>query len=206
MVVSYCRAFTILVTVQHLAVPSAVIAFLTLITKENMDILKAATDWAKAELVSTPFFVLAGVVFLAISLGFWQVGKTDLAKAYIIPTLVAGALLVIIGLGLFFTNKNRITQFETAYNTDAPAFIASEIERSEATLKEYKNVVFTGIPIIIVICALVLFFVNTPIWRASMITSIAMLSVILLIDGLAHARMDTYHMQLKTAQKVELKS
>jgi len=122
-----------------------------------MDILKAATDWAKAELVSTPFFVLAGVVFLAISLGFWQVGKTDLAKAYIIPTLVAGALLVIIGLGLFFTNKNRITQFETAYNTDAPAFIASEIERSEATLKEYKNVVFTGIPIIIVICALVLF-------------------------------------------------
>gem|GEM_PF-6976301 len=157
MVVSYCRAFTILVTVQHLAVPSAVIAFLTLITKENMDILKAATDWAKAELVSTPFFVLAGVVFLAISLGFWQVGKTDLAKAYIIPTLVAGALLVIIGLGLFFTNKNRITQFETAYNTDAPAFIASEIERSEATLKEYKNVVFTGIPIIIVICALVLF-------------------------------------------------
>lgn len=170
-----------------------------------MDILKAATDWAKAELVSTPFFVLAGVVFLAFSLGFWQVGKTDLAKAYIIPTLVAGALLVIIGLGLFFTNKNRITQFETAYKTDAPAFIASELERSEATLKEYKNVVFTGIPIIIIICALVLFFVNTPIWRASVITFIAMLSVILLIDGLAHARIDTYHKQLETAQTVELK-
>ena len=104
-----------------------------------MDILKAATDWAKAELVSTPFFVLAGVVFLAISLGFWQVGKTDLAKAYIIPTLVAGALLVIIGLGLFFTNKNRITQFETAYKTDAPAFIASELERADATLKVFPS-------------------------------------------------------------------
>ncbi len=166
-----------------------------------MDILKAATDWAKAELVSTPFFVLAGVVFLAISLGFWQVGKTDLAKAYIIPTLVAGALLVIIGLGLFFTNKNRITQFETAYKTDAPAFIASELERAEATLKEYKNVVFTGIPIIIVICAAVLFFVNAPVWRASMITSIAMLSVILLIDGLAHARVDDYNKLLLQAQQ-----
>ncbi len=166
-----------------------------------MDILKAATDWAKAELVSTPFFVLAGVVFLAISLGFWQVGKTDLAKAYIIPTLVAGALLVIIGLGLFFTNKNRITQFETAYKTDAPAFIASELERAEATLKEYKNVVFTGIPIIIVICAAVLFFVNAPVWRASMITSIAMLSVILLIDGLAHARVDDYNKLLLQEQQ-----
>ena len=73
-----------------------------------MDILKAATDWAKDELISTPFFILAGAVFLMCSLGFWQVGKTDLARAYIIPTLVAGSLLVIIGLGLFFTNKARI--------------------------------------------------------------------------------------------------
>lgn len=166
-----------------------------------MDILKAATYWAKSELVSTPFFVIAGVVFWAIGLGFWHVGKTDLAKAYIIPSLVAGALLVITGLGLFFTNKNRLTQFETAYQTDAPAFITSEIERTEATLKEYKHVVFTGIPIIIVACALVLFFVNTPLWRASMITTMAMLTVILLIDGLAHARIDVYNKQLLEAQQ-----
>lgn len=166
-----------------------------------MDILKAASDWAKSELTSTPFFVLAGAVFLAISLGFWQVGKTDLAKAYIIPTLVAGALLVVIGLGLFFTNKSRITQFEKAYQEDAVAFVASELERADATLKEYKNIVFTGIPIIIVICALVLFFVNTPIWRASMITTIAMLAVILVIDGLAHARIADYNQQLLQAQQ-----
>ena len=166
-----------------------------------MDILKTATDWAKSELVSTPFFILAGVVFLAISFGFWQVGKTDFARAYIIPTAVAGALLLIIGLGLFYTNKNRITQFETAYKTDAGEFITSELERAEATLKEYKNVVFTAIPLIIVACALVLYFVDTPIWRASMITTIAMLAVILLIDGLAHARIDTYHKQLLQARQ-----
>lgn len=166
-----------------------------------MNILKAATDWAKAELVSTPFFAISGVVFIAISIGFWQVGKTDLAKAYIVPTLVAGTLLIIIGLGLFFTNKARITQFEKAYQEDAPAFVASEIVRAEATLKEYKNVVFTAIPIIIIACALVLFFVNAPIWRASMITTIAMLSVILLIDGLAHARMAEYNQQLIKAQE-----
>ena len=33
--------------------------------------------------------------------------NTDLAKAYIIPALVAGLLLMTIGLGLFFTNKSR---------------------------------------------------------------------------------------------------
>lgn len=170
-----------------------------------MDILKAATDWAKAELFSTPFFILFGVVFMAASMGFWQLGKTEMAKAYIIPTLVAGALLTIIGLGLFFTNKSRITQFETAYNRNASDFVASEIERAESTLKEYQNVVFTAIPIIIAACALVLLFANGPGWRASMITTIAMLVVILLIDGTAHARIDAYHKQLLSVEN-ELKN
>ncbi|MBT8281488.1 MAG: hypothetical protein KJO16_07910 [Muriicola sp.] len=161
-----------------------------------MEILKASTDWAKAELFSTPFFILFGLVFIISSFGFWQLGKTDMAKAYIIPTLVAGVLLMIIGFGLFFTNKSRITQFETDFNTDASAFVASEIERAESTLKEYKTIVFTAIPLIIAVCALVLFFVNSPVWRASMITVIAMLVVILLIDGTAHARIDAYHKKL----------
>ncbi|MEP2025775.1 MAG: hypothetical protein ABJH98_12170 [Reichenbachiella sp.] len=169
-----------------------------------MDILKASIDWAKAELFSTPFFILFGVVFMAASLGFWQLGKTDMAKAYIIPTLVAGLLLTIIGVGLFFTNKTRITQFETAHSIDASAFVASERERAEATLKEYNTIVFTAIPLIIAACALILFFVNTPLWRASMITTIAMLVVILLVDGTAHARIADYNKQLQQAEK-ELK-
>lgn len=167
-----------------------------------MDILKTATDWAKAELFSTPFFVLFGVAFIIASLGFWQLGKTDLARAYIIPALVAGILLSIIGIGLFFTNLSRIKQFEKAYHSDAPAFVESEIERAESTLREYQNVVFTGIPLIIVACALVIFFVNTPIWRASMITTIAMLVVILLIDGTAHARIKAYHKQLELVKNL----
>lgn len=169
-----------------------------------MNILKAATDWAKAELISTPFFILFGLVFIAASLGFWQLGRTDMTKAYIIPTLVAGFLLTIIGLGLFFTNKSRVSQFETAYHADASAFVDSELKRAEATLKEYKNVVFTAIPLIIATCALLLFFFQSPLWRASMITTMAMLIVILLIDGLAHARIDQYHQQLMQAQQ-ELK-
>ncbi|MBU2945367.1 hypothetical protein [Zobellia uliginosa] len=166
-----------------------------------MDILKAATDWAKAEVFSTPFFMLFGMVFLVASVGFWQLGKTDMARAYIIPTLVAGSLLLIIGLGLFFTNKSRITQFEKAYHKDAAAFVDAELKRAEATLKEYDTIVFTAIPIIIIACALVLLFVSTPIWRASMITAIAMLVVILLVDGTAHARIDGYNKQLQLAAK-----
>jgi len=165
-----------------------------------MDILKLATDWAKAEVFSTRFFILFAILFLIASFGFWQLGKTDLAKAYIIPTLVAGLLLMTIGLGLFFTNKSRITQFETAYNKDASAFVASEIARAESTLKEY-TVVFKVVPLIIVVAALLIIFINTPTWRAIGITTIAMMIVILLVDGTAHARIDDYYKQLINIKK-----
>ena len=162
-----------------------------------MEILKLATEWAKAEVFSTRFFIFFAILFLIASLGFWQLGKTDLAKAYIIPSLVAGLLLMTIGLGLFYTNKSRIIQFEKAFNTDASSFYQSEIERSESTLKEY-SVVFKVIPILIIVAALLILFINTPTWRAISITTIALLTVILLVDGTAHSRIDSYNTELKT--------
>lgn len=166
-----------------------------------MEILKLATEWAKSEVFSTRFFILFAILFLIASIGFWQLGKTDIAKAYIFPTLVAGVLLLTIGLGLFYTNKSRITAFEKAYNKDAAAFVESEIARTESTLKEYKTVVFKAIPIIIILAALLIIFINTPTWRAISITTIAMLIVILLIDGMAHGRIEIYHKQLELVDK-----
>ena len=65
-----------------------------------MEIIKTSIDWAKAEIFSSSFFIVFGIVFVAVSIGFWQLGKTDLAKAYIISTAVAGVLLLTIGIGL----------------------------------------------------------------------------------------------------------
>lgn len=171
-----------------------------------MDIIKAATDWAKAEVYSNQFFILFGLLFILAGIGFWQLGKTDLARAYIIPTLLAGVLLMIIGFGLFFNNKSRLASFPSAYETDATAFIESELKRAEATLIEYKTIVFTAIPIIIVVCAIGLIFFTTPVWRASLITAITMLMIILFIDGTASARMDNYNKQLQLANKEMINS
>lgn len=164
-----------------------------------MELLKLATEWAKAEVFSTRFFILFSIGFLIASVGFWQLGKTDLAKAYIIPTLVAGILLLIIGSGLNYTNIQRVKQFKKHYNEDASAFYQSEIKRTDSTLKEY-TVVFKVIPILIIIAALLILFINTPIWRAISITTIAMLIIILLVDGTAHARIENYSKELKFLQ------
>ena len=160
-----------------------------------MDLLKAAQEWARAEVFSARFFIIFATLFLAASAGFWQMGKTELAKAYVIPLLVAGVLLMTIGLGLFFTNKARITQFEKAYHQDVSAFAASEIARTESTLKEY-TLVFKVVPMIIIVAALLVIFINTPTWRAIGITTAAMMIVILMVDGTAHARIEAYYEQL----------
>lgn len=166
-----------------------------------MDILKAATDWTKAEMFSSAFFVLFGALLLLASLGFWQFGKTDMAKAYVIPTLVAGALLLTIGVGLVASNQLRLSSFPSDYNSDASAFVASEIERVDKTIKEYKNIVFKAIPIIMVICAALILFVSAPIWHASLITALSMLIIIMMIDSNASARLEAYKVKLQEAER-----
>ena len=161
-----------------------------------MDILKASIDWARAELYSTSFFILFGIIFLFACLGFWQLGKTELAKAYIVPTMIAGVLLIIIGIGLFYTNKVRITQFQSEFQDDQYLFVQTELERVNNTLNEYDLIVFTIIPIMIMICSVGLVFINQPSWRASLIISIAMLIIILLIDGTAQLRIVIYQKKL----------
>jgi hypothetical protein len=161
-----------------------------------MDLLNLSTEWAKNEVFSTRFFILFAILFFIASVGFWLLGKTDLAKAYVIPTSVAATLLMIVGLGLFYTNKSRIRQFNEEYNTNYISFYESELKRTESTLKEYK-VVFKVIPILIIVAALLILFLNSTTIRAISITTIAMLIIVLLIDGTAHSRIESYNKSLK---------
>ena len=168
-----------------------------------MEIVKTATEWAKDEVFSASFFILFGIMFVAASIGFWQLGKTDTARAFIYPTLVAGILLLIVGVGLVYTNKTRISTFTTDFNNDASAFVTAEIARSEKTVAEYQRIVFTVIPFIIVAAALCIVFIDKPIWRAIGITTIAMMSVILVIDSNASTRMADYQKQLESVERQE---
>ena len=120
-----------------------------------MDLINLSTEWAKAEVFSTRFFMLFAILFFTASIGFWFFGKTDLAKAYVIPNLIAGLLIMTIGIGLFYTNKNRIKSFEIDFNNNPAVFFINESNRIEHTLKEYKNV-FIIIPIIMIAALLIL--------------------------------------------------
>ncbi len=172
-----------------------------LIMDFDMDILKTAIDWTKAEMLSSAFFILFGVLFVSASLGFWQLGKTDVARAYVIPALIAGSLLLVLGAGLFIQSKERVTGFATAYNGDASEFVASEIERADKGLGIYRIAVFRVMPLIIAVCAVLLLYLEAPVLRASLIVTIAMMSVLLVIDTNASARLEKYQEKLRTVAR-----
>lgn len=161
-----------------------------------MDLLKISIEWAKDEFFSSKFFILFGIVFLTAALGFWQLGKSETAKAFLYPLTVCGCLLLIIGIGLTYTNYTRIQSFEADYQTNPSAFVDAEIERSEKTIKEFELIVFKVIPFIMICAALGIIFVEKPFWRAISISTIAMMIVILLIDSNAYARIKDYHKNL----------
>lgn len=165
----------------------------------QMDILKTAMEWAKAETFSSAFFAVFGLVFLVASLSFWHFGKTETAKAYIIPFLVVGGLLIILGAGLVMSTQWRMAGFPDAFNADAASFITAEIARVDKTMNGYNNAITRGIPVIILVCAAILLVMKTPIWQAGAIAAIAMMAVILVIDTNATARLADYKERLVEA-------
>ncbi|MFI3298986.1 MAG: hypothetical protein R3Y49_04195 [Rikenellaceae bacterium] len=165
-----------------------------------MDILSVASQWAKDEIFSSKLFIVAGVIFIIISIGFWQLGKTEIARAYITPFAVCGGLLLIIGGGLTYNNYSRLKTFQKAYNENRTEFIASEIERTQSTIASTEKTIFVWIPILIVAAALLIIFVDKPTWRAISITAIAFLITLLVVDSNSHSRIVNYDKALKEAR------
>ena len=161
----------------------------------EIDILKLSVDWAKAEVFSAKMSLLLSLLFFLAAIGFWQLGKTGMAKAFIFPMLVAGVLVVAVAAGLYFANNPRITQFETAYNIDAKGFIQTETKRTAKSQHDLA-LVFKVLPLIIIAAALLIAFVNRPLWRAIGITTIALMTVLMFIDSNTGARNTAYHQQL----------
>ena len=161
-----------------------------------MDLLKISLEWAKDEIFSARFFILFGFFFVCASFGFWQLGKQELAKAFIYPLLVSGSLLMIIGIGLTYSNTMRLNSFEKAYDADVQAFTATEIERVDKTMEEFELIVFKVIPIIIIFCALIFVFFDQSLSRAICLSIIGMMVVIMLVDTHSYMRLKQYKKHL----------
>ena len=74
--------------------------------------------------------------------------------------LVAGGLLLILGVGLLFPAQARLADVPAAFGGDPAGFIATEITRADKVLNDYRIAVFRVFPAIIALCALALPFLD----------------------------------------------
>ncbi|AJW62089.1 hypothetical protein OZ664_05860 [Elizabethkingia sp. HX WHF] len=160
-----------------------------------MDILKLSTEWAKAELVSAKIVWLFSLVILLSAGGFSLWGKTIMAKAFIIPLIVSGVLLIAVGTGLYAANKPRLAQFEKDYKSNTANFLEKEINRTMKSDHDFK-MVFIILPAIAIIAAILLMLFPTPNWRAASITTILLVTFLMGVDSNTSARNNVYLQQL----------
>lgn len=162
-----------------------------------MDIIKLSTDWAKAEVFSAKIVWLFSAIEILAALGFWYWGRTAMAKAFVWPLLLAGLLLVAVGAGLYFANKPRIERFEKEYHQNPDVFIKAELQRTAESQRQLA-LVFRILPAIIIIAALVIFFLPMFPWRAIAVTMIMIATFLMIVDSNTEARNTAYHDQLST--------
>ena len=160
-----------------------------------MNPLKTATDWARTEMLSNSAFILIGIAFLANCFSLWHMCRTEMARSFVWPMGVAGVLLLILGGGSLFGTWSSLSGFAEAA-THVQSFVTSEHARIDQTRAGYATAVFKVMPLMVAAAALGIVFFDGPLWRASFITAVAFLSVVMVVDSMADARLGHYRAQL----------
>ena len=159
-----------------------------------MDILKIATDWAKIELISNAVFVLASIIFLSVSFALQTYARESHFSTYSLPFLIAAILLLILGAGLLFSTWHNSTnlQFQFQFQQDRALFIQDELTRAEKTISQYKLAVYMIFPALGLISFCVLLVFQNDQVRASALTSVIVLLILIIVDTAAKERLVKY--------------
>lgn len=166
-----------------------------------MEIIRATSDWAKAEIVSSLFFIFFGLIYIIGSICSWKLGNSPLSKALFIPLMIAGGLLFVAGISFYLSSKSKLDSFEKEFMEDSSSTIKAEITKAKSTIRTYKNVALKVFPAIMILGFLIFLFSDTPIVKAICISVIAFLLVLVVLDSLALKRMETYHQKLELANE-----
>lgn len=96
-----------------------------------MTILEHSIAWAKGEQFEGMCIAIGGVLSILIAGLLWKYGMTNNAKSLVIPTLVFGLIFTLMGSYMIYSNGQRQTEFQQAYETNSEQFSIAEKKRVE---------------------------------------------------------------------------
>lgn len=156
-----------------------------------MNLIQHSIHWAKGEILEANIMAVFGAIIVLSSVLLWKYGNTPNSKALVIPLLIVGLIPVIMGISGAISNKNRITEYEIAWNKDPKAFIQAEKERVEGFDEIFKYTY--PLAIILTIGGAILFFlIGSPIWKGISLAMMTMGLMAYFIDHFAAERAEIY--------------
>ena len=163
-----------------------------------MNFLDYSNAWIKGELFEAAIIVFASIAILASALLFWKYGTTPAAKSLVLPLLAVGLISSASGIGMLWSNNQRLVEFESHYSQDAAGFIEAEKQRVEKFLPWYSQIKI-AITVIFAIAMLIFLVTNNVILHGVGIGIILFGFSVLMIDHFSQARAETYYVQIEKA-------
>lgn len=165
-----------------------------------MDFFQHTLNWVRGEILESVFITISGIVIVTIAVLLFKNGSAG-AKAFWLPLLLVGAIMVIAGGFQVDANQRRRDQFEIRYQTETD-FVLQEKGRVEQFMPLYVQVR--------VVVTLFFLFGMTLIWFSEnrylhgMAIGLIMLAVsALIIDYFSKERADLYYEMIQ--QELEIR-
>ena len=157
--------------------------------------LQNTIDWYGGEILEAKFFIAFGVFLLCSTVLLYIYGNPSSAKALIIPLIVIGILIALLGFGGVYSNSHKIVEVEQSFKQNQKEFVEAEISRVEGL--NYYRPLSIAISLLCFLFAIgILYFVKNIQWQAIAIALILFGSAFTTVNYFANERTITYYNKL----------
>ena len=158
-------------------------------------IIEDTIRWTRGEIVECWSLAILGACFVGLALLYWKTSTSEQTRALIWPFLVAGGLLLVLGIIGIFLNHARLVSFQAGFDANPVAFAAAEKLRVEGFLSVYQYTLATAS--LLLACGLGLFWLrHTPVSRGISLALVVVGLGILVVDHLSEANAHRYYAAL----------
>lgn len=160
-----------------------------------MNIIEHSIAWAKGEQFEGMCIAVGGILSIVLAILLWKFGTTINAKSLVIPTLVFGLLLTLMGGFMIYSNGQRQHDFQQSYEKNSIEFTQQEKMRVEDFQFMYPTSL--AISVVCFLTTLIAFvWSNNPNFQAiGIVLSVFGLSLII-IDFFSKERAAIYYEQI----------
>lgn len=160
-----------------------------------MEFIEHTIAWCRGEIFEGRMLALFGLVIVTLALVFWRFGSTPSARAMYVPLLLVGALSLVVGVSMSFTNQARINTYTSTFSENPDEFVQTERTRTEAFIKWYPYTMYT-FSVVIILGLGVFLWKPTPLGRAIGLATVLLGLAVLFLDHFSEERAERYHTQI----------